>query len=105
MEIDIGSEQASAGVVVHVLVRLSSRELNRLFLSGDTLIQLPLDGIVDDPGRADGAAGAPMPRMSMFLSEIAGSPTGFSRTFADAPHADSFARAVREQISTALEAS
>jgi hypothetical protein len=46
-----------------------------------------------------------MPRMSMFLSEIAGSPTGFSRTFADAPHADSFARAVREQISTALEAS
>ncbi len=43
--------------------------------------------------------------MSMFLSEIAGSPDGFSRTFADAAHADDFARAVREQISTALEAS
>ncbi len=43
--------------------------------------------------------------MSMFLSEIAGSPAGFSRTFADATDADSFARAVREQISTALEAS
>jgi hypothetical protein len=41
----------------------------------------------------------------MFLSEIAGSPAGFSRTFADATCADSFASAVREQISTALEAS
>jgi hypothetical protein len=99
VEIDIGSEQTSGGVVVHVLIRLSSRELNRLFLSGDTLIQLPLEGIADGPG------GAPIPRMSMFLSEIAGSPAGFSRTFADATHADSFARAVREQISTALEAS
>jgi hypothetical protein len=99
VEIDIGSEQTSAGVVVHVLIRLSARELNRLFLSGDTLIQLPLDGMADEPG------GAPIPRMSMFLSEIAGSPAGFSRTFADATHADSFARVVREQISTALEAS
>ena len=99
MEIDIGSEQVSGGVTVHVHVRLSARELNRLFLSGDTLIQLPLEGFADEPG------GAPIPRMSMFLSEIAGSPDGFSRTFADAAHADDFARAVREQISTALEAS
>ena len=100
MEIDIGSEQVSGGVAVHVHVRLSARELNRLFLSGDTLIQLPLEGI-----RRRTGASAPIPRMSMFLSEIAGSPDGFSRTFADATHADSFARAVREQISTALEAS
>ena len=105
MEIDIGSEQASGGVVVHVLVRLSSRELNRLFLSGDTLIQLPLEGTAAESDGTDGSGGAPMPRMSMFLSEIAGSPAGFSRTFADATHADSFARVVREQISTALEAS
>ena len=43
--------------------------------------------------------------MSMFLSEIAGSPDGFSRTFADATSADNFARTVREQVSTALEVS
>ncbi len=104
MEIDIGSEQVSGGIAVHVRVRLSARELNRLFLSGDTLIQLPLEGVADEPG-ADEPGSAPFPRMSMFLSEIAGSPDGFSRTFADATHADSFARAVREQISTALEAS
>ena len=99
MEIDIGSEQVSGGIAVHVRVRLSSRELNRLFLSGDTLIQLPLDGMADEP------ESAPIPRMSIFLSEIAGSPDGFSRTFADAAAADNFARTVREQISTALEVS
>ncbi len=99
MEIDIGSEQVSAGVAVHVHVRLSGRELNRLFLAGDTLISLPLEGLADEP------ESAPIPRSSMFLSEIAGSPAGFSRTFADATCADSFASAVREQISTALEAS
>ena len=99
MEIDIGSEQVSQGIAVHVRVRLSARELNRLFLSGDTLIQLPLGGADDDGG------GAPMPRMSMFLSEIAGAPDGFLRTFSDATSADAFARVVREQISTAMEAS
>ena len=99
MEIDIGSEQVEQGVAVHVRVRLSSRELNRLFLSGDTLIQLPLEGVVDERGTT------PIPRMSIFLSEIAGSPEGFSRTFADATRADSFARTVREQVSTALEVS
>jgi hypothetical protein len=97
VEIDIGHEQVTAGVAVHVRVRLSPRELNRLFLAGDTLIQLPLDGIVDDSGAA------PIPRTSIFLSEIAGSPDGFSRTFVDATHADGFAQAVRAQISNALE--
>ena len=99
MEIDIGSEQVGQAIAVHVRVRLSSRELNRLFLSGDTLIQLPLDGIVDE------AAAAPMPRMSIFLSEIAGSPDGFTRTFTDTGSADRFAAVVRAQIATALEAS
>jgi len=99
VELDIASEQVSAGIEVHVLVRLSPRELNRLYLAGDTLIQLPLDGFVD------GAESAPIPRSSIFLSEIAGSQDGFSRTFADAAHADAFATAVRDQISTALEAS
>jgi len=99
VELDIASEQVANGIAVHVRVRLSPRELNRLFLSGDTLIQLPLDGLADDAGAA------PIPRTSIFLSEIAGGPEGFTRTFADAAHAESFASAVRDQITTALEAS
>jgi len=46
VDITLASEDVAAGVAVHVSVRLSSRELNRLFLSGDTLVQLPLDGAV-----------------------------------------------------------
>jgi hypothetical protein len=97
VEIDIGSENVAAGVAAHVRVRLSPRELNRLFLSGDTLILLPVDGIADD------AAAAPIERTSIFLSEIAGSPEGFTRIFSDAAHAEAFATAVRDQIATALE--
>ena len=96
MEIAIGKEQVAAGVAVRVQVRLSPREINRLFLSGDTLIQLPLDGIADETDAA------PMPRMSIFLSELAGSPDGFVRTFATEPHADGYAQAVRAQIESAL---
>jgi hypothetical protein len=98
VEIDIGTGQVTAGYAVHVHVRLSSRELNRLYLAGDTLLQLPLDGLADESGAA------PIPRTSIFLSELAGSAAGFTRTFVDVAHAESFARAVRDQLSTALEA-
>ena len=98
MEITLVSEDSAAGVTVHVSLRLSSRELNRLFLSGDTLIQLPLDGAVLM------ADAAPIPRTSMFLSELAGSAEGFTRVFADATAAAAFEAAVRHQLETALEA-
>ncbi len=97
MEIEVAQERVSEGVTVRVLVRLSSRETNRLFLSGDTLIQLPLDGIAAYP------EGAPIPRTSIFLSELAGSHEGFTRTFVDEERADSFARVLRSQIESALE--
>lgn len=84
---------------MRVQVRMSSRELNRLYLSGDTLILLPVDGMTEQP------KGAPIPRSSMFLSEIAGSQEGFTRAFVDASSAERFADDVRIQISTALEAS
>jgi len=98
VEITLGSEEVAAGVAVRVSVRLTGRELNRLFLSGDTLIQLPLEGAV--PG--DDAA--PFPRTSIFLSELAGSGEGFTRVFADAAAAAAFEAEVRRQLETALEA-
>lgn len=98
MEITLGSEEVAAGVAVRVAVRLTGRELNRLFLSGDTLIQLPLDGAVLD------AEASPLPRTSMFLSELAGSTEGFTRVFTDAAAAAAFESEVRRQLETALEA-
>ena len=99
MEIDITSEQVPEGVAVQVQVRLSGRETSRLFVSGDTLLQLPLDGALPD------VDGSPVPRTSIFLSELAGKRDGLTRTFSDAAAAQAFAAAVRSQLDTALEAS
>ncbi len=99
MEIDITSQQVPEGMAVQVKVRLSGRETSRLFVSGDTLIQLPLDGALPD------ADASPVPRTSIFLSELAGCRDGLSRTFADAAGAQAFAVAVHTQLDTAMEAS
>ena len=98
MEIDIVKERVSQGVAVRVQVRLSGREMSQLFLSGDTLIQLPMDGALPD------AAGAPLPRTSVFLSELAGSADGLVRVFVGEPAAAAFAAALRTSLETALEA-
>ena len=98
MEIDIANELVPEGVAVRVSVRLTGRETNRLFLSGDTLIQLPLDDALS------ASADSPIPRTSIFLSELVGLADGLSRVFADGAAADAFAGAVRSQLDTALEA-
>lgn len=93
------SEQVPGGTAVRVSTRLSARETNRLFLSGDVLIQLPLDGAVPEQ------EGAPIPRTSIFLSELAGSRDGLTRVFVDDASAQAYAAAVRSQLERALEAS
>ena len=101
MEIDIAKELVPDGVAVRVLVRLSGREANRLFLSGDTLVELPLDGAVDDPGAS---CPSPIPRSTIFLSELAGLADGFTRVFADDASADRFATVVHAGLHAAMEA-
>ena len=98
MEIDIANERVPEGVAVRVRVRLSRRETSRLFLSGDTLIHLPLDGSLS----AD--EDSPIPRTSIFLSELVGLADGLYRVFDGSAAADAYARAVRSQLVTALEA-
>lgn len=98
MQIDIANQQVPGGVAVLVKVRLTGRETSRLFVSGDTLIDLPLDGALPDPGDS------PFPRAGIFLSELAGSRDGLTRVFADAAAATAYAGAVRAQLETALEA-
>jgi hypothetical protein len=98
MEVEILNEETGGGVAVRVSVRLSGRETSRLFLSGDTLIQLPTDGALPEEG-------APIPRTSIFLSELAGLRDGFRRVFANAAAAQAYAASVRSQLTTALEGS
>jgi hypothetical protein len=98
MDVEILNEEVSGGVAVRVRVRLSGRETNRLFLDGDVLIQLPLDGALPEEG-------APIPRTSIFLSELAGFRDGFRRGFADAGAAQAYAETLRSQLTTALEGS
>ena len=99
MEIDIAKERVTDGVAVCVKVRLSGREASRLFLSGDTLVELPLEGSL--PGAGDDGA-SPIPRSTIFLSELAGLAGGFTRVFADETAADAFAGAVGADLGTAL---
>jgi hypothetical protein len=99
VEIDISSLQVPEGVAVQVKVRLSGRETSRLFVSGDTLLQLPLEGALPDPD------GSPVPRSSIYLSELAGRRDGLTRTFTRGGDAQAFSAAVRAQLDTALEAS
>jgi len=98
MEIAITNEDVPGGVAVRTCVQLTSRETNKLFLSGDTLIQLPLEGALPDEA-------APIPRMSIFLSELAGQRDGYVRTFADAASAQAYAASLHSQLTTALEGS
>ncbi len=96
MELDIANQRVSDGVAVRVSVRLSTRETNLLFVNGDTLIQLPLDGALSEP------EGSPIPRSAIFLSELAGLRDGLTRTFADEAAAAAFTGAVRGQLESAL---
>jgi hypothetical protein len=98
VEIDITSQQVPGGIAVQVRVRLTGRETSRLFVNGDTLIQLPLDGALPD------ADGSPIPRAGIFLSELAGSRNGLTRSFSGATAAEAFTTVVRTQLETALEA-
>lgn len=98
MDVDVSSQQTADGVAVRITARLSGREANRLFLSGDVLIQLPLDGALSEPD------GAPIPRTSIFLSELAGSRDGLTRVFQDDAAAARYAATVRSQLDSALEA-
>jgi hypothetical protein len=98
VEIDIAKERVPEGVGVRVRVRLTGRETSRLFLSGDTLIKLPLDGALT---AVDGSL---IPRTSIFLSELVGLADGLARTFEGDATADAFALAVGGQLDTALEA-
>jgi hypothetical protein len=95
VEVQVATKHADGTVAVRVALRLTSRELGRVFVRGDVLIQLPTEGIVPDE------AAGPVPRSGLFLSELAELPDGFTRVFVDQASADAFAASVRGQLDDA----
>jgi hypothetical protein len=95
VEVQVATELADGNVAVCVSLRLTSRELSRVFLSGDVLIHLPAEGIVLEE------AASPVPRTGLFLSELAELAGGFTRVFASRAAADAFAASVRGQLDDA----
>ncbi len=96
---NIAKEELSHGVLVRVQVTLSGREAGRVFLSGDMLIHLPLEGAQPE------ASNAPIPRMSIFLSELAATRNGITRVFDSDEDAETFVASVRQQLASAMEVS
>ena len=63
------------GYAVLLAVTPTRRETNELFLSGDSMVSWPTDGLIQD--------GDPLlARTSMFISEIAARPQGMTLRFA-----------------------
>jgi hypothetical protein len=95
VEVQVATKPADGNIAVRVALRLTSRELGRVFVRGDVLIHLPTEGIVPDEDAA------PVSRSELFLSELAELPDGFTRVFVDQAAADAFVASVRGQIDDA----
>ncbi len=92
MELRVDTEPVDGSVAVRVRVRLTQREIGRVFTSGDLLLHLPSEGLVSEE------ADRPVPRTSMYLSELAELREGYRRVFCDQSAADAFAAELREQL-------
>ena len=81
---------------VSVTVNLSRAETNELFLSGDSMLSWPTEGLL--PMSADD----PIPeRSGMFVSEVATQPGGLAICYSDRVHAERALGLLRVQFSQA----
>ena len=91
------AQQAGSGRwAVTVSVHLSRTETNDLFLSGDSMVSWPVEGLVHS------VEGEAMPeRSSMFVSEIAALPEGLPIFYAEQSQAERAATLIRTQFAQA----
>jgi hypothetical protein len=87
----IVSEPESGTWAVVVRAKLSRSESNDLFLSGDSMVAWPVDGleIHEDPG---------LERSSMFVSEVAARPEGLRLRYRQQAQAERAASVLRIQF-------
>lgn len=87
----IEPEPASGAWEMVLSVRLTRAETSDLFLTGDTMVSWPLEGLVQggDPGPE---------RSNMFVSEIAARPKGLRIRYAERGQAEKAAISVRARL-------
>lgn len=87
----IEQEAGSNNWVVVLQATLTRAESNELFLSGDSMVSWPVDGVepTDDPR---------LERSSMFVSEIAARPGGLRIRYRERVHAERAATVLRIQF-------
>lgn len=81
---------------IAVKVNLSREETNELFLSGDSMLSWPAEGLV-----AVGDDESVLERSSIFVSEIAAHPSGLLISYSDEIHAQQAAALLRAQFAQA----
>lgn len=90
---DISRESASGAWTVLVKVNLTRAESNELFLSGDSMLSWPVDGLL--PASSD----SPMPeRSGMFISEIAAHADGLRIRYRERSQAEHTAAVLQMQL-------
>lgn len=89
----ISNEAGSDRWTVSVKVSLSREETNELFLSGDSMLSWPVEGLLPTSDEE------PMPeRSSIFVSEIAAQPEGLRLCYSDGTSAERTAALLRAQF-------
>lgn len=103
MAFTVNRAERSAGVhLVTVKVSLSFSETNALFLSGDTIISWPEDGLLSasefDPVEAPQEPGTVLVRTGMFISELARLAPGLKIGYRQAVEAERATHVIRLQL-------
>ncbi len=92
----INQEPGSQGWTVSVRINLSRAETNELFLSGDSMMSWPTEGLLPTSGNE-----AIPERSGMFVSEVAAQPTGLVICYADQTSAERTLALLRAQLAQA----
>ena len=87
-------DQRSDGCAVVIALNLTRQESNALFLSGDSLVSWPTEGLLD-------CGDARPVRISMFVSEMAAKPGGVHLRYANLEQAERCAALIRLQLAEA----
>jgi len=89
----IKRESGSECWTVSVKLSLSRAETNELFLSGDSMLSWPAEGLLSTPGDDSKPE-----RSGMFVSEVAAQPVGLMIRYRDQAQAERTAALLRTQL-------